>query len=721
MLLKWILGGALAAIVLVGGVAAFASGGDDGGSKPVLITAKVIKRDLRDEVTVSGTLGRVEERTINVPPNSTSGGVGATTTVSKVYVKDGATMEAGQPILALDGRDAITENGDVAFFRRLDVGATGVDVVQLEQILQAAGFSPGKIDQLYTEQTRSALAQWQASHLYAGANAQSPQTVSIALQPGTGYKIGEQSSAATTIGPYVPKVPRSRVHTSPRGRGSRAHLLAVCPPIPAPQITIEGTTTVPEGSAATITVRSDVLPDPLCPIQVFLTTGGDATPGLDYDTFAQTVLLTSTNQSFSFPVQTRTDVVAESPEHVQITVAPSPVAGAYTIGSLSSATVTITDAGGPAPVVTLTPGVGRVNEGQPAQFTVGLNRPLTAPLQVGLNFAGDAVEGADYSRPGGAIIVPAGSTSLPVVVPTLDDGQVEPDHILAVSLAGSGAYQIGSPAGGSVVIVSEDVPKIQIIVSGANVSKGGGARFRIVADQAPLVNTTIQYSATGTAKPGVDINPLTGTVLLPAGATTADVPLFTLNTNVFFLPTDMIVAHWPTHVSKALVKEGDIVPAGTPLFTITQVGFEVTLKASAADRSKLKVGQEVTVKVEGGDKSAPGVITQLDDNATVDKDTKAQTYEGKVEVQGDLGASDGTPVTIDVVLEDRPGVFTVPIAAVSQNGEGDDVVRVIDLAHGGRITQRKVKTGLSEASYIEIKSGLRGDEVVVIEVNQGSG
>jgi len=92
-----------------------------------------------------------------------------------------------------------------------------------------------------------------------------------------------------------------------------------------------------------------------------------------------------------------------------------------------------------------------------------------------------------------------------------------------------------------------------------------------------------------------------------------------------------------------------------------------------------------------------------------------------VEVQGDLGASDGTPVTIDVVLEDRPGVFTVPIAAVSQNGEGDDVVRVIDLARGGRITQRKVKTGLSEASYIEIKSGLRGDEVVVIEVNQGSG
>ena len=197
--------------------------------------------------------------------------------------------------------------------------------------------------------------------------------------------------------------------------------------------------------------------------------------------------------------------------------------------------------------------------------------------------------------------------------------------------------------------------------------------------------------------------------------------MLTLNTDVVFIPTDMIVAHWPTRVSKVLVKEGDIVPAGTPLFSITETGFTVTLKASAADRSKLKVGQEVTVQVQGGDKSATGVITELDENATIDPETKQQTYQGKVQVQGDLGAADGAPVTIDVVLEDKPGVLTVPIAAVKQNGDGQDVVRVIDLKHGGRISEHVVKTGLAEGSYIEVKKGLNGDEVVVVQVDQGSG
>jgi multidrug efflux pump subunit AcrA (membrane-fusion protein) len=196
----------------------------------------------------------------------------------------------------------------------------------------------------------------------------------------------------------------------------------------------------------------------------------------------------------------------------------------------------------------------------------------------------------------------------------------------------------------------------------------------------------------------------------------ADVPLLTLNTDVVFIPTDMIVANWPTRVSRVLVEEGDLAPAGTPLFNITQPGFTVTLTANAADRSQLEVGQQVTVQVQGGTTTAPGVITELDENATVDPQTGAQTYEGKVQVQGDLGAADGAPVNIDVILEDKPGVLTVPIAAVKQNGAGQDVVRVIDLARGGRITERRVTTGLAEGSFIEITRGLRGNEVVVVEV-----
>jgi hypothetical protein len=743
-LLRWIVVGVVGLLVLGGVIAAFASGGGSDSSNPVLITAKVVKRDLKDEATVTGTLGRVEERTVSAaaPPSggggAASGAAGAAasggSTVSDVYVKDGGTLQTDQPILSLDGRDSITETGNVPFFRKLDVGATGVDVTQLELILASAGFSPGKIDRLFTEQTRAALAQWQAAHHYPGNNPATDQTVTVLLQPGNGYKVGEQSSAAATIGPYVPpakdasypaapapaKANAVDAFTTARIAAIPASLRALaCPAATKPTVTIKASpTTVKEGGAAVITVESTGSPGDGCPVQVLLTASGDATPGVDYDSFPPTITLPDGQSSASFTLRTRTDVTVESTEHVLVSVAPSPSA-TYTVASPSSATVSITDAG-VTPVVTLTEGPGSVPEGQVATFTAGLNQPLNVPLQIYLDFSGDAQEGEDYSPPAGALIFPAGQTSLPITIQTVNDDVVEPDKTMTVQLAPHSGYKVGDPDGGDVLIKSEDVPKVSI-VGGAAITRGGGTTFAIVADQPPLVDTTVQYQATGTAQPGVDIKPLTGTVLLPAGATIEPVPLLTLNTNVTFVPTDMIVAQWPTNISKVLVSQGDLAPVGTPLFSITETGFTVTLNASAADRSKLEVGQQVTVQVQGGGKTATGVITELNDNPTIDKETKQQTYEGKVQVEGDLGATDGAPVTIDVILQDKPQVLTVPIAAVKQNGSGQDVVRVIDLKHGGRIVERAVKTGLTEGSYIEIKSGLRGDEVVVVEVDQSSG
>lgn len=75
-------------------------------------------------------------------------------------------------------------------------------------------------------------------------------------------------------------------------------------------------------------------------------------------------------------------------------------------------------------------------------------------------------------------------------------------------------------------------------------------------------------------------------------------------------------------------------------------------------------------------------------------------------------------MTIKVIVQNVPNALTVPIAAVKQNGSGDDVVRVIDLAHGGKVREVPVETGLTEGSFIEVKKGLRGDETVVVEVDQ---
>ena len=112
-----------------------------------------------------------------------------------------STAQAGQVLFALDGRDAIAETGTVQFFRSLALGDEGADVVQLKQILLAAGDYPGPMTDLFTEQTQFALAQWQAAHGYPNTTPATPQSVTVSLEQGNGYALGDQVSAGLIIGP----------------------------------------------------------------------------------------------------------------------------------------------------------------------------------------------------------------------------------------------------------------------------------------------------------------------------------------------------------------------------------------------------------------------------------------------------------------------------------------------------------------------------------------
>ena len=64
-------------------------------------------------------------------------------------------------------------------------------------------------------------------------------------------------------------------------------------------------------------------------------------------------------------------------------------------------------------------------------------------------------------------------------------------------------------------------------------------------------------------------------------------------------------------------------------------------------------------------------------------------------------------------LEEKVDVITVPVAAVLQDGQGNDVVRVVLV--DGTTTQVQIKTGLSEGAFVEVTEGLNGDELVLVE------
>jgi len=812
---KIIAGVVLIVLVAAGGIAYATSGQSTSGTQgPVIIFSKVETRALQDTVALNGTLARKQIRNVTA---ATQG------LVSAVDSTNGSTTNAGDAMFALNGRDAIAEQGTVPFFRPLVLGDQGDDVLQLKQILAAAGDYPGPIDDLYTEQTQFALAQWQAQHHYPNSTPATPQSVTVALTQGSGYKLGPGDSAGLTIGPPPAQASRStsadppsgvltafQSHIAPRTtipaltiqsvgdqvpQGTAATFVIsatatstsdltvnltsggtagsediVTPPssvtLPAgatsttvsvqtrlntvveqeptivltiangsnysigspssaqttikntnvPTLQISGGTTISPGGSATLTVTSDQAP--LQDTQVGLTITGSAVSGTDYNPVHPVLTLSGGSTSTTVTFNTLETNVIQPNKYIDVSITPSPTS--YSVGSEGSAVITISG-GNSLPSVTLSSPTTYLQKGQPYDVTVSLSEAVSTPLTVGLAYSGSASPGTDFTVPGGSIVVPADQSSMQVAIPTVTNNVVEPDRVLTVTLTSSAAYNVGSPSNVSVTITSSVVPTLSISANMSTVAQGGAATFTITADQAPVKDTSVNFAIQGTAVPGQNYVPLVGTALLKAGQTKVTVVLQSLENNVVFDPTDMIVGQWPIRVGQVFVKAGAPVAPGEAILSLTESNLTVTLQASAADRSKLAVGQSCTVQIAGETTQGTGTITELDSTPTVISSgtggQSEQVYEGRIEVSNLTGA-DGSQVSITVVDQQVNDALTVPIAAVKQNGSGVDVVRVINIGGAGTVTEVPVTTGLTEGSYVQITSGLRLGELVIAGADQ---
>ncbi len=503
--------------------------------------------------------------------------------------------------------------------------------------------------------------------------------ITLSIGAGSGYSVGSPSSASTTV-----------ANTN------------------VPALSISGGTTVSPGGAATLTITANQAP--LQATQVQIQVSGSAQPGTAYDPVNPVVTLGAGQTTASVTVDTLPTSVIQPSTYIVVAIAPSP--GSYTVTSQGSTVVTIAGSGA-KPTVTLTSATTYLQKGQPYAVSVGLSQAVSTSVTIQLTYGGTAVQGTDFEPPAGSIVVPAGQTSTQVEIPTVTNNTVESDRILTVSLAPGGSYVVGNPSSTAVDITSSVVPMLTITSSTGSVPQGGAASFVITANQAPAKNTSVNFAVQGTAQAGQNYVPLSGSALLLAGQTQVTVVIQSLQTNITFEPTDMIVGQWPTRIGQVNVKAGQSVAPGEAILSLVEPDLSVTLQASAAERSKLSVGQSCTVQISGESTQGTGVITELDSDTT--QVGTAQVYEGTIEVTGVTGA-DGSQVSITVVDQQINDALTVPIAAVKQNGTGEDVVRVVNLALGGRVIEVPVTTGLTEGSYIQVTGGLRVGQLVIVEV-----
>ena len=681
------------------------SGGDSTKNELLITPRAVERRDLSDVLTVSGEVRRDETKKINSAVDGK---------VSQINVEDGDTVEVGDGVFALDGRTAVAVPGEFSFYRELTVGSVGPDVKQLETILNDSGYKIRDIDTLFTEETRSALAKWQFDRQYSGSSNESDETITASLSPnGAAYSVGRENTAAFIVTQAVPTSSGSSLR----------------PTVNKPKLNISASaSTVAEGGSVTFTITADVAPT--SDLTIALTIGGSATGGDDpandddYESIETNVTLPSGQLSVPFTSEIFVDNTIEDQEDITVELSQRLESGEYDRGSTYLARVYIPENGSELrPLLTVKASSETISEGSSVTFTVRTSVKSNRDIKFNVTLSGNASQDVDFLTPDrDTYTINAGSYSVDVQIQIRRDNTVEPDETLVLTLnsdtppAGkTDRYFLGAPTVAVVTIESDDLPELSL-VGGGTVAEGGTSSFRIVADAAVTKDTSVNYQLSGTAQNGADYRALSGTIIMRAGSSSVTVPINVINDDVIFKPSDMLVADWPARIGKVEVDEGEFVLQGNVVLSLTEPQFTITMKVSPTDRAELEVGQAVSVDLKVGGQILPGVISELNDSANVGA-AGEELYEGTITVTGDFSAVDGATVSIDVTLAEALQVLAVPVAAVLRSADGDEV-RIVNDA--GTITRVKVTIGLIDGEWVEIKDGLKGDELVVVDIAAGN-
>ena len=682
------------------------SGGDSTNNELLITPRAVERRDLSDVLTVSGEVRRDETKKINSAVDGK---------VSQINVEDGDTVEVGDGVFALDGRTAVAVPGEFSFYRELTVGSVGPDVKQLETILNDSGYKIRDIDTLFTEETRTALAKWQFDRQYSGSSNESDETITASLSPnGAAYSVGRENTAAFIVTQAVPTSSGSSLR----------------PTVNKPKLNISASaSTVAEGGSVTFTITADVAPT--SDLTIALNTTGSAAAGDDpandddYDTILGSATIKAGELTTSFTSQVFVDNTIEDDE--DIIVAMTTQFGndpTYALGNTNQVRVVIAANGSELrPLLTVKASSETISEGSSVTFTVRTSVKSNRDIQFNVTLSGNASQDVDFLTPDrDTYTINAGSYSVDVQIQIRRDNTVEPDETLVLTLNSdtppsgkTDRYFLGTPTVAEVTIESDDLPELSL-VGGGTVAEGGTSSFRIVADAAVTKDTSVNYQLSGTAQNGADYKALSGTIIMRAGSSSVTVPINVINDDVIFKPSDMLVADWPARIGKVEVDEGEFVLQGNVVLSLTEPQFTITMKVSPTDRAELEVGQAVSVDLKVGGQILPGVISELNDSANVGA-AGEELYEGTITVTGDFSAVDGATVSIDVTLAEALRVLAVPVAAVLRSADGDEV-RIVNDA--GTITRVKVTIGLIDGEWVEIKDGLKGDELVVVDIAAGN-
>jgi hypothetical protein len=304
-----------------------------------------------------------------------------------------------------------------------------------------------------------------------------------------------------------------------RAHGASAAVAAV------PKLSISAGSVV-EGSGTTTTMTFTVTASSTASSSMsvkYATANGTAVAPGDYTAKSGTVTIASGSTKATITVSVAGDTLDESNETFTVTLS-NPVNA--TLGTTKTGTGTITDNDNP-PVVSV--GAASVTEGNsgttPMVFTIATSAASGLPVTVNYQTVnGTATAPGDYTAASGVRTIPAGSRSATVSVPVVGDVRYEGNETMTLRISSPVNATLGTANGTGTIVENDPRPVVSVASTSAAEGNEGTAPmvFTVTASAVSAVPATVSYATTnGSAVAPGDYQAKTGTVTIPAGASTA--------------------------------------------------------------------------------------------------------------------------------------------------------------------------------------------------------
>ena len=318
---------------------------------------------------------------------------------------------------------------------------------------------------------------------------------------------------------------------------------------------------------------------------------------------------------------------------------------------------------------------------------VRLDKAPTSDIKVKYTVGGTATPGSDFTIVrSGTMTVRAGRKTGHICVSVIDDSVPESSETIILQLVGDANYRVGSNGKLIMTLLPNDGPTASFASASQHAGEGSGTHNvgvrlhwpRLPRWARPYSDITLEYTVDGTATAGSDYTALSGTVTVPAGATTATIPVTLIDDSVqedsetvvltLTAGEDYAVGGSGTHRLTIAANDGPTASfasasqsagegSGTHNVAVrldpaptSDMTLSYTVDGTATAGSDFTIANSGTVTVAKGATTATIPVTVVDDSVYENSETVILTLVGSTEYQA------GSPTTLTILDDDGPAV-----------------------------------------------------------------